>query len=615
MIIDISKLSDIERVALGEVSADLGITLSEDKGVLLTTEPLKLDGLNLKGGSHISYKGLSRFLRAVALLTVGVKDTQENAQFETLTFMADNSRNAVFNLSGAKLLIKKLALLGYTSLQLYTEDTYEVKGQPFVGYMRGRWTTEQLKEIDSYGQMLGVEIVPCIQTLAHLNALTHWQPYQDIIDTADIMLAGEEKTYRLIEDMLCSMREALTSRRINIGMDEAKLIGAGSYFEKHGYRPRTEILKSHLERVLKLCKKYDFSPMMWSDMFFSQMFKGRYYVEDGALPQDLKPDVPAGVQLIYWDYYHTEESAYKNMLDLHEMLVPDVAFAGGAWKWVGFAPLNNYSLAISKAALSAAKGRVKDVLLTAWGDNGAEASVFSIMPVAAYYAQVCYDAPEGYSDALFEKLFGITLSEFLKLDCANRIGEGDYVKETNNSSKYMLYNDLFLGIFDSNIEQDTAAKMRENGVVLQSIAKRKDFEFNYIFSTLAALTKVLELKADMGVRITNLYRAGDKEGIIKLIEGDLKRLKFRLSEFIAAFRSQWMRENRPQGFEVQEYRLGGLCERINSCSARLKDYCLRGTPIPELEEQRLDFMGRESFSKDKDILYNNYAKTSTPSVF
>lgn len=96
--------------------------------------------------------------------------------------MADCSRNAVLTVASVKKLIRKLALLGYDSLQLYMEDTYEVEGEPYFGYLRGRYSAEELREIAAYGETFGVEFVPAIQTLAHLNAIFRWRPYWEIND-------------------------------------------------------------------------------------------------------------------------------------------------------------------------------------------------------------------------------------------------------------------------------------------------------------------------------------------------------------------------------------------------------------------------------------------------
>ena len=186
-----------------------------------------------------------------------------------LGVMLDCSRNAVMKVSELKKFILMLKKMGYNLLQLYTEDTYEIEGEPLFGYMRGRYTQSELKEIDAFCQLHNVELMPCIQTLAHLNQLTAHFAYNDITDLNDILLVGEEKTYDLIDKMLLTCSKCFTSRRINIGMDEANMIGLGKYLTKNGYQGSYQVLLKHLERVCEIAKKHGFTPVMWSDMFFS----------------------------------------------------------------------------------------------------------------------------------------------------------------------------------------------------------------------------------------------------------------------------------------------------------------------------------------------------------
>ena len=105
--------------------------------------------------------------------------------------------------------------MGYTSMMLYTEDTYEIAGEPYFGYMRGRFTAEELKDLDRYAGLLGIELIPCIQTLAHLGSIFRWPAYRDVHDTADILLCGEEKTYALIEKMGIAFLDRLQFKKEN----------------------------------------------------------------------------------------------------------------------------------------------------------------------------------------------------------------------------------------------------------------------------------------------------------------------------------------------------------------------------------------------------------------
>ena len=143
--------------------------------------------------------------------------------------MLDMSRNAVMKPSEVKNFATILKKMGYNMLQLYTEETYEVDNEPYFGYMRGRYTQEELKDIVAYCDNIGVEVIPCVQTLAHLERIFRWHPYYAINDMGDVLLVGEERTYELIENMFRSLRKCFHSEYVHIGMDEAHMLGLGKY--------------------------------------------------------------------------------------------------------------------------------------------------------------------------------------------------------------------------------------------------------------------------------------------------------------------------------------------------------------------------------------------------
>ena len=170
--------------------------------------------------------------------------------------MADVSRNAVLKVESVKKLARLSALEGFNALMLYTEDTYEMKEYPYFGNLRGRYTPAELREIDDYCDLLGIELIPCIQTLAHLNAIFEWPAFKSYNDCNDILLAEDERVYNMVDCMFRTMSENIRSRKINLGLDEAHMLGVGRYLDKNGYHKRTDIMLRHLAKVTELCKKY-----------------------------------------------------------------------------------------------------------------------------------------------------------------------------------------------------------------------------------------------------------------------------------------------------------------------------------------------------------------------
>ena len=510
-----------------------------------------------------------------------MKDT-----IKTLGVMIDCSRNGVYTVETLKTMFSLLAKMGYNYVQLYTEDTYEIEGEPCFGYLRGRYSKADLKELDAAAQACGLELVPCIQTLAHLSGVTRWPQYHDCTDTGDILLAGEEKTYALIEKMFAACAECFTSRRINIGMDEAHMVGLGKYLDRHGYESRFEILLRHLNRVAEIAERYGFSPMMWSDMFFRLMSGGEYYCASGTIPQAVKDLVPKNVSLIYWDYYSTDRSHYDQMLRAHRQFDNPVLFAGGAWSWSGFTPANRFSIRANEAAMrSCLENGIDDVFITCWKDDGAECSLFSSLPslfAAAQFARGNFDGAD--IARKFRALTGIDMETFLEADDVDLHGG-----ELQNPSKYLLYSDPFLGFLDRTAigtEPETFPKI---GKALSAGAASR--RYGYLFRTLMALCDVLEIKATLGLRTRELYRKGDKEALSALI-GEYRELERRLETFYRRFREQWDRECRENGFEMHDIRLGGLIRRVRHCRRMLADYvCGKRASLPALEEEICPYAG------------------------
>ena len=117
------------------------------------------------------------------------------------------SRGGVMRVERVKEFIEKLAFYGADYAMLYTEDVYELEEYPHFGYARGRYTDSELMEIDAYASELGIEMIPCIQTLGHMEKYLSWKEAEPVKDTGSVLLVDAEETYKLIECMIKKMRK------------------------------------------------------------------------------------------------------------------------------------------------------------------------------------------------------------------------------------------------------------------------------------------------------------------------------------------------------------------------------------------------------------------------
>lgn len=569
---------------------------------------INYDGLK----TTIKYSKESEFFRAINILkTQDFSNSfciKQKSSFKTLSVMLDNSRNAVMKVETAKLWIRNLALMGYNQLQIYTEDTIEVDDNPLFGYGRGKFTQNEIKEIVNYGEMFGIEVVPAIQTLAHFTSLKRWNHYQNFMDINDILLVDDQNTYDLIEKILISIRKCYKTNKINIGMDEAHLLGRGKFIDKNGYEPRFDILCRHLSKVLDLLKKYNFEPMMWSDMFFRASICADYFYNTKKdFPLELKKKVPNDVNLIYWDYYGTDKAKYDNMIRTHKQLNNKTIFAGGVWTWMGFAPLNKYSIECTKVALSSCvEGGIDEIIMTLWGDDSAECPLISGLATLCYAAEFAYGSVE-LVEKNFKSITRVEFNDWLKLDLPNQIS---LPKElwNSNCSKYYLFNDYFIGLLNNSVKLECVDLYKTFVKELNPLAKQNS-EYSDLFALMKKLCEVLQIKSTLGIRTKEAYKSKDKKNL-KVILRDYKKVELLLVEFYKSLRNVWFKYNKGNGFEIQATRIGGLITRTKDCEIRLNDF-IKGkiNKIEELEEESIYYQG----NKTKEEYLMSFGKIYSPS--
>ena len=580
------QLSEMEKLGLCRLDgAGIPLTVKSGAGLKITVG---------SDGAVIEHGTLASLFRGVFSLSRGVTGEFKQS-FELCGEMADNSRNSVMTLDHAKRHIVYSAAFGLNCIYLYNEDTFELEGEPYFGYMRSRHTKEELKELCAFAEGFGIEVIPCIQTLAHLNTMLRWGRYAHLRDINDILLADEEETYALIEKFVAEGRGIIKTNNINIGMDEAHLMGRGRYMDKHGAVPRFDLMCRHLQRVIEICEKYGFKPMMWSDMFFRLVYGG--YYDDGQIDSSLLEKVPKNVTLVYWDYYSTEREKYISQLEKHLKFDNEIAFAGGAWKWSGFTPAINHSLKVSQMALEEARKRgIKYCLVTCWGDDGAECLYDVVLPVLALYGAHNYlpaDKAEAFAadDVLFAT--GYTTEEFCAL-CKPAVTPCENRTPYANPTKYLLYNDPLKGIFDRHTTPRFPAFYADCAEELESLAGRGG-RYAYLFDVQAKLCRVLQLKATLGVELKAAYDAGDREKLSPLASDTVPEICRRLEAFHTAFRDGWMKESKPGGFDTQDIRIGGLLQRLKAAKTAVEEYLAGKTDrIEELEAERLFYDCRKN---------------------
>ena len=575
------------------------------------------------GGFLIEYTDRRAFVRGTALL-LRYSDAgegfsvSEQPSFEILGPMLDCSRNAVMKPEKVKQLIRLSALSGMNAMMLYTEDTYEIPGHPYFGRLRGAYTQEELKALSLYAEKFGVELIPCIQMLAHLGAIFEWQPYREFRDWDDILNLADEGSYELLDAMAKSVSETFRSRKINIGMDEAYMLGRGRYLEKMGYRKGSKIMMEHLGRVMEILRKYGLEPRMWSDMFFRMCTPDEsYYNPQCTVTDEVRAAIPPEMTLVYWDYYGTERARYDYMMENHFKMSSHVAFAGGASCWYGMIPLNRFSLNSARAALESAKDNgMRELYITMWGDDGGTCSAFSALPTLVCYGEANWNGRTDDENlrAAMKAECGADFDAFLNFEeLQNFACRTDFGFAPKNPSRYLLWQDPLQGKFDCHVPEDARERYTEAIFRLMEDRQKCHPKYGYLFDSFSALSDVLRDKADLGILIKNAYDSNHTEALLEIKDQLIPDIEKRVEALLKVLRTQWMTDNKPFGFDIQEIRFGGLLMRLREAKTQIGEYLEHKTDsIPELLVPRLPYDSIEG--DDVTIQENSWRRMATSVV-
>ena len=527
--------------------------------------------------------------------------------FRTLGAMIDVSRGRVLKVDFLKGRFDRMRKMGYNAVMLYTEDVFKLEDEPKWGYMRGGYSAEDIRTLKAYADGLGLTLVPCIETLGHLEQPLRWTEYADIRNTASTLLAGEERTYALIDKMLAFWRQTVGGARIHLGMDEADGFAGGKCRRLPDETSDVDVFLRHLKRVCDLCAKHGFTePIVWSDMFSRLASKTHdYYDPQVEADASLAARIPSGLRLCYWDYFHSDRAYYAGMIEGHRSLGSEPILAGGIQLWKHFLHDREKTLATMKPFVEAAKEKgCGEFFFTLWGDDGgyaipemAEEGLFACAEIAAGRTA----EPTEENCARFKALTGWDYRSMARLGEVCRHYADDWPDMIQEAS--VLYDDP---LFCANYRNYLVRKPSETKdrrfycAVYRDAAWRDDGEkvmADYrrtlnactdlpgVPPAATALVRVLSAKVGYEADVLAAWRTKDRKALGQIAAKDLPALVAAMRDFMELYRADWYATSQPFGFERIQKRNAAALARLEEAQRRLDDWLAgRVATVEELDE-------------------------------
>jgi hexosaminidase len=547
------------------------------------------------------FRALGELARNPKLVTLEVVP-----EFDFRGLMIDASRNGVPHVASLEQRIVELALLGINLLTLYTEDTYEVQGHPLVGYMRGPYSKAELRRVVRFAKLFGIEMFPCIQTLAHLEQILQYRrAYAPLRDTASVLSVKAKGTRDFVAACLDSAIAPYDTRAIHVGMDEPWDLGRGLCFEINRPIDPRELYLKHLKVVAGLCAERKLEPIAWGDFVLGQ------HTFNGDVPMTAAQwrRLPKNITLDYWSYSSEDEHEYRaDMRRFREHDFEPIA-SPALWNWDRFWGLDHKAKRTFEPMLRAAKAEgVRRILMTMWSDDGHEAPDRSNFPGLARYAEHCFRRQPADEDVarMVQALTGDSLASFLlpsSLDCPDEIA----LRDNGNLAKTFTWDDPLLGLFSAHMaDRPMTAHYQKMTRELQAQARRAAPRNRTLFQFAAQLAAFLTFKADLRTRARNAYLAGDRGKLLGAVRDTSKTISA-MQRLWRAHRKIWLEDNKPFGLETLDLRYGGQLSRLHVFRDTLRDHLAGRAPaIDEFDAKPQNFLGKYPFHGRK------YRGTASP---
>ncbi len=270
--------------------------------------------------------------------------------------MLDISRGKVPTAKTLREIVDLLVRLKLNVLMLYTEHTFRFRRHPQIGAGDSPIDAQTLRDLDTYAAARGVELIPCLQSLGHMEHILKLPRYASLAETDAgwTISPAMPETYELLGDLYDEYLPNFRSSWLNANCDEAWDLGRGkSAARSHELGPGGLYLE-HVNRIRELAAANGKRTMIWGDAVHTH-------------PERI-PEIDPDLMLLDWWYEADFDFDRVRIFAEHgiEFLV-----CPGTSTWNSLFPrVENSRLNIERWVEAGRRHGAKGVLNTDWGDFG-----------------------------------------------------------------------------------------------------------------------------------------------------------------------------------------------------------------------------------------------------
>jgi hypothetical protein len=216
--------------------------------------------------------GLRHALQTLAQLArdgrrIGALEILDQPDFRDRGLMLDVSRGKVPSRRTLEHVVDLCSRLRINVLMLYVEHTFEFRRHPEIGAGASPLDAETILALDAYAADRGVELVPCLQSLGHMERILSLDRYAHLAesDRRWSLSPQQPASYELLRDLYDEFLPLFRSQRLNANCDEPYDLGKGRSAEMAERLGAGGVFASHVEKLRRLATAHGKRLMIWAD--------------------------------------------------------------------------------------------------------------------------------------------------------------------------------------------------------------------------------------------------------------------------------------------------------------------------------------------------------------
>ncbi len=202
---------------------------------------------------------------------IAAADIIDQPDFRDRGIMLDVSRGKVPTRRTLEELVDVCSRLRLNVLMLYIEHTFVFRRHPEIGHGSSPLDAETMLLLDRYAAERGVELIPCLQSLGHMERILGIDRYAGLAESNRLwsLSPSHPGTYELLGDLYDEFLPLFSSARFNANCDEPFDLGRGKSAKRSPKKNAGRLFADHVEKLRRLSADHGKQLMIWADFAHS----------------------------------------------------------------------------------------------------------------------------------------------------------------------------------------------------------------------------------------------------------------------------------------------------------------------------------------------------------